>query len=452
MSTSEGHEVTNRLVHFAMNLSEATLPQRAQKECVRAFVNAVGCIIGGLRHEMVHIAREALLAVTGPGGATLVGSGTKEDVLTAALLNGLAGAAYSFDDTYSEAMLHPSVPLVSALLAASERKSTSGAGLLAAFAAGLETACRLTKALTVEPAEAEMAWSQTGIVCGIAAAIATGKLLALNREQLSSAIGLAASEAAGTRATHGSMSASLIYGHAAQTGLRATLLAAKGFTSSSRAIEHRFGFAALHSRRSNLSALTDDLGRHFELMSNTYKPYPCGLVIHPALDGILRLRRDVGFAHQDVAGIELRVARQAIVFGANPQPKDDLQAKVSLHHWVAVAAMTGRAGLAEGRAEMVADPEVKRLRGLVSVTEDPHCASDGATVAVTFRDSARHEVRVDHCIGSLERPMTDDELSEKFLGQVAFVLGSDRAERLLRACWALASLQDVADLTQLTYA
>ena len=193
---------------------------------------------GARATSLTETAVAALMEFSGAPVASLAGQGRKADILTAALLNGVSGAAYSFDDSYGEAMLHPSGPLVAALLALAERNPVSGQELLVAYAAGLEVACRLTKALTVAPATPELAWSQTGVVGGIAAALACGKLLGLDGPALEWALGIAASEAAGTRASHGSMAASLIFGHAAQIGapcrhpgLRAALPRRRGRSS-----------------------------------------------------------------------------------------------------------------------------------------------------------------------------------------------------------------------------
>jgi len=267
------------LAGFVADLDCARLGPRVRHECLRAFLNAVGCAVGGSRHALVEAAAKSLLEFAGPSQATLFGRASRADVLTAALLNGLAAAAYSFDDTYSEAMLHPSGPIAVALLALVERYPVSGEKLLAAFACGIEVACRLTRAVAEAPAEGELAWSQTGIACGIGAAMACGKLLDVDRDVLVCAAGIAATEAAGTRAAHGSMAASLIFGRAAQSGVRAAVLAFGGFTGPRGSLEHPHGFGTVFAHNPNLLALVEGLGEQFELLKITYKPYPCGHVI-----------------------------------------------------------------------------------------------------------------------------------------------------------------------------
>jgi 2-methylcitrate dehydratase PrpD len=449
LGVSADKGVTEQIVSFVGDFKAEGLPLAVRHETVRAFVNAVGCMVGGAQHALVDTAYRALAEFCGPPNASLIGRGGKVDILSATLLNALAGAAYSFDDTYSEAMLHPAGPLIAALLALAERQQISGDEFVAAFAPGLEIACRLTKALSAPPAKPELAWSQTGIVCGISVALGAGKILGLSRDQLIWAVGIAASEASGTRLTHGSMAASLIFGHAAQTGLRAALLASHGFTSSPRAIEGRFGFASMYAKEANLGAIVDMLGVDYELLSNTYKPFPCGLVIHPALDGVLRLRSSVGLGGSEIERICLHVSPAAIEFGWRPEPKNNLEAKVSLHHWVAVAAATGRAGLSEGRIEMVKDAAIEALRRRVEVTKDPNLANDAARVQVVLADGSTHAVEIEHCVGSPERPMNDDELQGKFLGQAEPVIGVQKAIALSQMCWSLSGLADVGKVLEL---
>lgn len=440
--------LTGGIVAFADTLDHAALPASVVHEATRAWVNAVGCMIGGSHHPLVDTAVDTLMEFSGPATVPLLGRGARADGLTAVLLNALAGAAYSFDDTYSDAMLHPAGPIASALIVIARRTPVDGRRFLSAFAAGIEVACRLTRAVALPPAEGEMAWSQTGIVCGMAAALAAGKLLGLDHDAQVGALGIAASQAAGSRTTHGSMAASLIFGHAAQTGLRAALLAANGFSGPPNAIEGRFGFLELFARAACAESAIEGLGTNFELLRLTYKPFPCGMVIHPALDGVLRLRESNGLTAGEIERVAVQVSAQAIRFGWHPEPRDSLEAKVSLHHWLAVALLTGRAGLAEGTIEMVRDPAVVAVRGRIDITEDAALRNDAARVAITTNDGTVHAIRIDHCVGSAEQPMSDDQISRKFIEQTEPALGEARADELLARCWAVADNPDIGALIE----
>jgi 2-methylcitrate dehydratase PrpD len=415
-------------------------------------VNAVGCMMAGAQHELTRIATAALLEHSGAPVATLFGSTVKVDVLTAALINGTAGAAYSFDDTYADAMLHPSGPIIAALLALAERSPMSGQTFTGAFAAGLEVACRLTKALTVPPANGEIGWSQTGIVCGLATALACGRVLGLNAIQMEWALSIAASEAAGTRASHGSMSASLIFGHASQTGLRASLLAAKGFSGATNPIEHRYGVAAMFAECANLEAAIYKLGEQYEILGLTYKPFPCGLVLHPAVDAALQLKQQTAFPSHHIQKVALVVSSAAANFGLNRDPIDDIAAKVSLFHWVAVSLHTGRAGISEGQTEWVRNPETRRIRHCMQVTVDPAYENDAASIEITLTDGNTHRLHLPHCIGSTANPMTDAQLDLKCRAQAELTIDAERAGQLAKMCWGLDTLADTSALTRLTRA
>lgn len=440
--------ITSRLIEFIDEPDYVALDRSVQEEAVRAWVNCIGCMLGGAQHRLVDVAHEALIEFAGPPTAILLGRGMRADGLTASLINALAGAAYSFDDTYSDAMLHPAGPIISALIVLAQREVVDGTAFLSAFVAGIEVACRLTKAVALEPAKGEMGWSQTGIVCGMATALAAGKLLKLDRRALKSAIGIALSQAAGTRATHGSMAASLIFGHAAHTGLRAALMAAKGFTGPDDALEDRFGFLTLFAHQACPESLTNDLGTNFEFLNLTYKPFPCGMVIHPALDGVLQLRTAHNLDLSNVERITLTVSTQAIRFGWHPEPKDSLEAKVSLHHWVAVALQTGRAGLAEGSMEMIQNAQVLALRRRIDVIEDGSLRNDAADVAIMTNTGRAYRIAIDHCVGSTEQPMSDGQISRKFSEQAVTVLGESRTAHLLAQCWSLPESADVGSLIE----
>jgi 2-methylcitrate dehydratase PrpD len=281
MNDSPDDTVTEKIVGFASGLNAEDLPEAVRHECKRSLVDSVGCILGGSQHAVVSRATATLSEFFGPTQASLLGQGKQADLFHAALINGLAGASYSFFDSYSAAHLHAGVVHAAALLAVSGRIKVSGAEFLAAYSAGLEVACRLTKSIALPPAEADIGWSIGGIVCGLSSALAAGRLLRLNKNELTWALGIAASGAAGTRAEHGTMTGALIFGQAAQMGVRAAVLASRGFTSSTTSLEGKHGFARLFSRKPNLEALVENLNETHEVWLTTYKPFPTDIAIHP---------------------------------------------------------------------------------------------------------------------------------------------------------------------------
>jgi len=397
----------------------------------------------------VELTDNALSPFTGSARATLLGRGRKADALHAALINCLASSIHSFDDTHEQAVVHPSGPVASAALALAEMRPLSGHELLLAFTLGVELECRLCKALTVPPASGSMAWSGTGITGGIGAAVAAGKLLRLDMPRMRWAIGIALSQAAGFRAMHGSMCTPMMPAQAAQTGLRAALLAEKGFTSSPAALEGRYGYLTVFTQRPDLDALVGGLGKKFEILRNTYKPYPCGIVIHPIIDACLALRRDHASDYRQIAAVSIQASPGAMALCNNRNPKDEMQAHVSLHHWTAVCFIRGTTRIEDmDTVTAVNDPEIRSFQDRVTATLGPTLASDAAVVTLTMTDGTRHTSRVEHAVGSAARPITNAQLEQKFASLAVPVIGEERATRLMRLCWNLPKLPDAATVAQ----
>jgi 2-methylcitrate dehydratase PrpD len=298
----------------------------------------------------------------------------------------------------------------------------------------------------VAPARGNIAWSQTGLCGGVGAAVAAGKLLGLTNDQMANAIGIAASQAAGFRAMHATMNLHLMHGRTAPSGLRAALLAKNGLTSSPVAIEGHFGFAEMFSEAPNLAALTDGLGETFELSANTYKPYPCGIVINPVIDACLDLRRQFDGGLDAIVHIRIEVCQAALDLCYRKKPQRPLDAQVSLYHWAAVALARGRASIDGYEPAALGDRHVNSLQDRMDAVLNESLQIDQTIVAMTLKDGRVLKERVEHCIGSQARPMTDQELELKYRNQALFVMSPDRADQLASLCWRLPELGPFKDI------
>jgi 2-methylcitrate dehydratase PrpD len=450
MHTADSDQgATARLASFVHDTVPGDIPGPARHAARRAFVNIIGCCLGGARHPIVDAAALALLPFGGPQETTLIGRSERTDALTAALLNALSSAAYSFDDTHAEAIIHPSGAVASALLALAEQQTMGGEDFMLAFVLGVDVACRLSKAVSVAPAAGDIGWSQTGIAAGVGAAAAAAKALRLDAEGMTWAMGIAALEGAGFRVAHGSMAATMLFGHAAQSGLRAALLAQRGLSAPAAPLEGQYGYLSLFARAAHPAYLTEALGLRFEVEALAFKPYPCGVVIHPSVDAALSWRNTVAASGHDIQNVQLTTHPSAVALGFRRHPANELEAKVSLCHWVAVALALGRAGLAEGREALIDEPEVMRLRECIAVVGSESLQPDAATMTVTLASGQRHTVSIDHCIGSVTHPMSDKALGDKFKGQAALHFSGEEAVELLSACWAVDARADVATIAHL---
>ena len=304
MSTSE-LEVTRRLAEWVCESDFQTVPDPVREEAARTLLNWMGCAVGGSRHESVDITLRALGPFMGQPQASVLGRAERADVLHASLLNGISSHVFDFDDTHLRTIIHPAGPVASALVPLAEHRPVSGHDFLHALVLGVEVECRIGNA--VYPDHYDAGWHITGTAGVFGAAAAAGRLLGLDVRRMCWAFAAAATQAAGLREMFGTMCKPFHIGRAAQNGLAAALLAAEGLTGSERAIEAPRGFARVLSTKQDYAAICDGLGDSYEILLNTYKPYPCGVVIHPSLDGCIRMKREHGLAGDDIEAVELRV-------------------------------------------------------------------------------------------------------------------------------------------------
>jgi len=389
-----------------------------------------------------------LAPYAGTPHATLVGRRTQTDALTAVLINTLASSVNTYDDTHAEAVVHPSGPVMAALLALAERQTVTGEEFLTAFILGVEIICRLSKAASVAPAEYKIAWSQTGITCGVGAALAAARVLKLDAAAARQAVGIATSQAAGIRAAHGTMCTPMMPAQAGQVGLRAALLAQGGITSSETSIEGRYGFLECFAETPALDALTADLGTRFEISHNTYKPYPCGIVIHPHIDAALALRQAHDLHSEEIEAVSLKAHPGTMALCFRRHPAHDFEGQVSVFQWVAAALVRGSAGIAEGTLSAIADPDIMAMRDRLTVEDDVSMPIDGSDMTVTLKDSRTVSIQLRDCIGSTGRPMTNPELEAKFRASGEAILDHDKLDEVIKLSWNLEDLDDVRVLIE----
>jgi len=437
--------VTATLARYVVNSRWEDIPQRVRHEASRALLNWLGCAIGACRHATVERALAAVQPFCGPPQAAVLGRSERADILHAALLNGISSHVLDFDDTHARA-IHPSAPVLPALLAYSEWRGITGAELVHAFVLGVEAEERV--GLSVFPEHYEAGWHITGTAGVFGAAAAAGRLLGLDERKMTWALGIAATQSAGLQEMFGSMCKSLHPGRAAQNGLTAALLAARGFTSSERAIEAPRGFARVLSTKFDPAVITEGLGERFELLSNMYKPYACGLVVHAAIDGCIEILREHALSPDAIAAVELTVSPLVRRLTGKPAPQTGLEGKFSVYHAVAAAIVHGAAGEAQFSDACVRDPRVIAVRERVSAREDAAIGRTEARVTIRTRDGRAFHRHVEHALGTLARPMSDAQLEAKFRGLAEGVLPPDRIEEVIDLCWRVTALGDAGALAR----
>jgi 2-methylcitrate dehydratase PrpD len=320
----------------------------------------------------------------------------------------------------------------------------SGKQWLLAFVLGVEIECRLGNA--VSPGHYQRGWHITS-TCGVfGAAAAIAKTLNLDGERIAWALGNASAQSSGLVETLGSMAKSISVGNAARNGLLSALLAQEGFAGPERPIEGERGFLRVMSEATDADAdaAFATLGSEWALLSNTYKPYPCGVVLNPVIEACLGLSATPGFSFADVERVTLRGHPLLRARTDRPNIKLGREGQVSAQHSVVVALARGRAGLAEFTDASVADPLLRALGRRLEFVDDPAYSVEAAQVTLVLRSGETISRRIDAAHGSLQAPLADTDLENK-LRELAESGGSGcKPGPLIDALWALESAPDAS--------
>ena len=439
--------ITQALAQFV-----ATHPSRGWNDAVeheahRTLLNWLGCAVGAAHHESTAAALAAVQVLQPAPQAAVLGRAERVDIGSAALVNGISSHTFDFDDTHLKTIIHPAGPVASAVMALAEHTGASGRQVIDALVLGIDVSCRLGN--LVYPEHYDRGWHITGSTGMLGAAAGCARLLGLDAQRTQMAIGIAASQPVGLREQFGSMTKPLHPGAAARAGLMSALMAQHGYTASPRALEAPRGWAQVVSTKCAWNEATDALGQRFEISFNTYKPFACGIVIHPSIDACVQLR-DQGVRPEQVERIELKVHSLVLELTGKKEPADGLQAKFSVYHGCAAGLLFGRAGEEEFSDAIVTRADVVALRRKVVATVDNDVAEQSADVTAVLTDGRRIHLFVKDAIGSMQRPLTDAMLDAKFHHLADPVLGAARAAALVVACRAMATATDVRALAALS--
>ncbi len=444
MLTNPG--VTERLAQFVVETRWDDLPQDVTHQAKRALLNFFAVALTGCRTTTFEIALASLAMFSGGKQAALVGRRERIDALSAAFLNAAGANVLDFCDTHVPTVIHPTAPLAPALLALGEMRQVSGRDLLLAFVLGDEIECRV--GLAMSPSHYNRGWHITS-TCGVfGAAAGSGKLLGLDPTQTVWALGIAATQAAGLCECLGTPAKSVSVGNAARNGLWSALLAAKGFAGPAEPLTGVQAYYNALNETPKPASLTDRLGETWEIVKTSYKPYPCGFVVHPVLDCVLDWRR----ANPKAVVTRVVVTGNPLLGVRTDRPKisTSAQSQVSVQHAVAAALVTGEAGVEQFGDACVNEPEIVALRGKVEVRRDEAFATVAAAVELTTADGKIHKLSTKAARGSDGNPMSDKDLEDKLRDAAAAAIPRNDVAPLIDAVWALDKSDDISKLAALT--
>jgi len=412
-------------------------------EAKRSILNFFATALGSAYDPAVSAALRTLAPFSGAATSTIIGRPERLDAMGASFVNAISANLLDFDDTHLDTIIHPAAPVAAPVLALAQARGFSGQAVLTAFILGVEIECRIGNA--VSPGHYARGWHITS-TCGVfGAAAACAKLLGLPANQISNAIGIAASQSAGIVENLPSAAKNVSVGNAARNGLFAALLAAEGYSASPRAIEGPLGWASAMGDEPNLARLTGGLGESWEIAKNTYKPYPAGIVFHAVIDACFHLRVKLNQRFDDIASITVRGSALLLARG-DRSVRNGRDARVSIHHCAACALLLGTAGVTEFSEATVFRPDIVALREKVRAELDASLPDGATRVTIQLASGETLSEIVMAAKGSLADPLSDRDIEAK-LRDCARLGGTDwDIDRIVDDVWRLDTLADVSSL------
>jgi 2-methylcitrate dehydratase PrpD len=444
---------TEEVARFLVRWPTDEIPPEIMHYGKRCLVNYFSVALLASKDSSLEILLEQFREEGGHLQATILGRGERTTYGNAALANGYLGHLEDYDDTHIPLdyrdNIHPSSPIFPAPMAAAEKTGASGQEVLAAGVLGIEVALRLGLVIGGAPRSGTAAWHITSTSGIIGAAAAAGRILQLTPEQMTYALGIAATQAAGLGEVFGSMCKPFHAGRAAQGGLLAAQLAQRGFTSSTRTLEGQRGFIPAMADGYDLGLLVDRLGEDWEIPRVGLKPYACGAGNHALIDAMITLRQKDGATLDNIEHVVGRVKTPAYNLMRQRHPTTDLETKFSYIHCMAAAFVDGAAYPAQFTQAKADDPVIAAMRDRIDVDADPSLNGRNAVVVMQLKDGRTYTERVDHPTGTPERPMSDDDISTKFRALSEGILPRPQSETLLGALWGVDQVREFRDVMRL---
>ena len=437
-------KISQKVSEFVAGIKLESIPTQVREVAELHLLDGLATMLGGAREDSSELSRRYFLALRSRPESTVFGTPVKLSAEHAALINAMQGHVLDYDDaqltTYPSRPMgqqtHPTSPVLGAVLALAESRRTSGAELLASYIAGVEVACRLGDA--VDPSHYLSGLHPTGTLGVFGATAACAHLLKLGPRSIRHALGIAGTLASGLRANRGTMAKGLNAGHAAQSGVVAARLAARGFTASENIFDESMGFfEALCRSRIDLKLLRFGKPFFFFKPGVAIKLYPCAGVLHPALDAVLDLRARYGIAPESIERVGTALDARAALPLVYDNPQDGLQAKFSLPFALAAALVDGAAGLNQFTAGRLRDPRIRSLMQRIELVRRSHSTSKPGIgieteIAITLRNGATHRARASIARGHPHRPASRAAVEEKFRQCAAEVLPPRTIAKFLR--------------------
>src|SRR5436853_1337770 len=456
--------LTEYVGKFLASTKYEDIPEDVIELGKKSILDGLGLALAGSRAQTGTICREYLeqLRVC-DGKSTIIGSARKTSPRFAAFVNGVSIHADDFDDTQLSAakdrvyglLVHPTVPVLPAILALAEGRTISGKEFMLAYHLGVEVECKIAEAIS--PRHYQDGFHSTGTCGAFGSAAASAKLVGFDQSKILNTFGLVASQAGGLRENFGTMTKPFQAGHAAESGVVSADLVALGWTAAEQILEADRGFFHAFGGSYDPSAIVDRLGKPWTFVSPgiSLKPYPSGSLTHPAMTELMRLIEANNIQADQVEKVDCGANHNMTTTLLHHQPKTGLQAKFSMEFSMAILLLERKAGLGEFSDKVVQRADVQEMIRKINFYVDPQAESAGfdkmmSILKIHLRDGRVITGRADFAKGSPANPMSFDEAATKFRGCAEYANWPKlKTEKIIAFVRTLDSAPDVSALTPL---
>ena len=412
--------VAETLAAKIVALKAGELPAATTRKCEDLLIDVVGLCVTARNQDYI---RSALAACDDDGPCTAIGHSGTLTAAGAAFVNGTAAHGEDFDDTFEGGPVHAGAVIVPAVLAACERYNLDGRMALLGIAVGTEVLCRLS--LVVPKAVHKAGFHPTAVFGAMGAAAGVGTALGLDARQIVDALGIAGSMAGGIieYLAEGAWTKRMHAGWAAQSGIRAALLARQGFVGPRTVFEgvHGLFHGFAHTTNGDYDALTGDFGTRWVTDTLAFKPYPCGTMAQPYIDCAKRLAA-WGIKAEDIAEIVCEVADGTVhrlwePLADKQRPRNGYAAKFAVPYLLATGFVHGGVGLGAFTDAAIGDAQVLALAAKVKYVIDPdnpYPNNYTGHIRATLANGSVIEERQPYLRGGAQEPLTRQDVTDKF--------------------------------------
>ena len=460
----DGLKTTAAAAAFVENVTFADIPTEATRIGTRCLLDGLGLFVAGSEEHSVRLLIEEAEQTGGRPDALLLGRGNKKvPAAMAARVLGTAGHAHDWDDSQVSLdpahvyglLTHPTIPpLTSALVMAQKLNGVDGKTFMLAFLTGFEVECKISEWML--PQHYVRGMHSSGTVGTFGAYAAAAKLIGLNGDKLRSGFGIAASFAAGIRCNFGTMTKPLHVGRAAENGVTAALLAARGFTADPDALDGPWGFYAVQGGGVSAEKTSQGFGKVWTIVEPgvSIKPYPCGVLTHPTIDLMLKLVNEHDVKPEEIDAVKVYAGTNILKPIRYPIAANHLQAKFSLPAGLAMIALERKAGKREFSDEFVGSALMQAMQRRISTELDPAIEKMGfdkmrSRIEIRLKNGRTVEGWADERYrGGPENPLSDAELEAKVRSCCDGILNDTAQSILIQTAWSVAQLRDASKLME----